>query len=361
MGKGVTNRQIFFLLLLVTCAFCTIDIPQMAAKTMGRSGWIMIVVYTAAFSLVAIMLTKLQNTYQGMTVFEYGQILLGKVPNYIFCVVFTVYFFSILVYLNENMAKLITMNFLPKTQPAFTLAVAVALFGFIVYKGTETMARLFELLGVMYLAITLLLCLLMLTQSEITNILPLYNPNEGGQFFGAILLFGTIFGGLENLMLIPFGKGNKGAPKAAFFSMLAIGLQLVLITEGSIGMLGINNAIAYNDTFIEAIKLADAPVIERPDILYIPIGLAGLFAILTILIHSVVELMSRIFPLAKRGLMVSLVCAASYGASLTVLGLPAYSSEFKKILPVLMLFFAGVMPTLLFLLSLLKKRSKTGG
>lgn len=347
----------FFILLLVICAFRTIDIPQMAARTMGRSGWIMIVVYAVPFSLVAVMATKLNNMFVGMTLFEYGQILLGKVLNYILCILFAVYFFSVLVYLNENMAKLIAMNFLPKTQPAFTLAVAIALFGFIVYRGTETMARLSELLGVMYLAVTLLLCLLMLTQSELDNIFPLYNPNEGRQYLSALLVFGTTYGGLDNLLLIPFTKRNKGAPKAAFFTIFAIALLFVLITEGSIGMLGINNAIVYNDTLIEAIKLADAPVIERPDILYITVGLSSLFAILTILIHSLVVLMSKMFPLAKRGLLVLIICLSAYAASLTMIGIPAYNSEFKKVLPVLVLLFSGVLPTLLYLLALIKKRS----
>jgi len=360
LEKGITNRQMFFIWVLIISAFRTIDIPQMASKAMGRSGWIMIVAYAVPFSLVAVMLTKLHNLFQGMTLFEYGQILLGKVLNYILCILFTFYFFSVLVYLNNNIVTLISMNLLPKTQPMFFLAAAVALFGFVVYKGTETMARLFELLGVMYLVVTLLLCLLMLTQSEKGNIIPLYNPNEGRHFADAIILFGSIYGGFENFLLIPFGKRNIAAPKVAFFSIWAICLLFVLITEGSIGMLGINNAIVYNDTFIEAIKLANAPVIERPDILYIIIGLASLFAGLIILIHSVTELILRIFPLAKRGLTVSVVCAAAYGVTLFMLNVPMLLAAYQKILPIMVLFFAGVMPTLLFLLAIIKKRSQAG-
>ncbi len=357
MEKGITNRQMFFILLLILCAFRTIDVPQMAAKTMGRSGWIMIVAYAVPFSMVAVMVTKLNNMFMGMTLFEYGQILLGKVLNYFLCILFAIYFFTVLSYLSENMVELISTDFLPKTEPAFTLAVAVALFGFIVYRGTETMARLFEVLGIMYLAVTLLLCLLMLTQSEIVNILPLYNPNDGRHFFDALLLFGTMYGGMDNLLMIPFQQRNKKAPKVAFFSIAVIALLFVIITEGSIGMLGINNAIAYSDPLIEAIKLADAPVIERPDILYIPIGFASLFAILTILIHSVVELLTKMLPAAKRGLLILAVCVFSYIASLILLGMPAYNEEFKKILPVLVLFFAGLLPTLLYLLAVIKKRS----
>ncbi len=217
MEKGITNRQMFFILLLVICAFRTIDMPQIAAKTMGRSGWIMFIVYAVPFSLVAVMVTKLNNMFIGMTLFEYGQILLGKVLNYFLCILLIGYFFTVLTYLYENMIELISTNFLPKTEPAFTLAAAIALFGFIVHRGTETMARLFELLGTMFLAVTLLLCLLMLTQSDIVNILPLYNPNDFGHFFDVLLLFETMYGGMGVLFLIPFHQRNKKAPKVAFF------------------------------------------------------------------------------------------------------------------------------------------------
>lgn len=357
LEKGITNRQMFFIMLLVISAFRTIDIPQMAAITMGRSGWSVVFIYAVPFSLIAVMVTKLNNMFMGMTLFEYGEILLGKVLRCILCVLFILYYFSVLVYLNENIAKLITMNFLPKTQPVFTLGLAIALFGFIVYRGTETMARLFELMGVMYLAVTLLLCLLMLTQSEPENILPVYNPDEWKQFLSALLMFGTVFGGMENLLLIPFTNKNKKAPRTAFFSIWAIALLFVLIAEGSIGMLGVNNAMVYNDTFIEAVKLTNAPVIERPDILYITVSLASLFAILTVLIHSTVEILSRMFFAAKRGLLVLIVCASSYAASLIVLGIPAYNPAFKKILPALVLFFAGAVPTLLYLTAVIKKKS----
>ncbi len=356
MEKGVTNRQMFFILVLVISAFRTTDIPQLIAKNLGRSGWIMILLYAVPFSLVALMLAKLNNMFKGMTLFEYGPMLLGKALSYIFCILLFVYLFSVLVFLNQNMNSLISMNFLPKTKPMFTLAAATALFGFVVYKGTDTIARLFELLGILYLVATVTLCVLMLVQSEPANVLPLYNPNEGKEFASNLLKFGAIYGGMENLLLIPFTKRNQGAPKVAFFSIITIALLFVLITEGSIGLTGVNNATAYNDAFIEAIKLAEAPVIERMDIFYLTFGLASLFAGLIILIRSLVEILLKMLPRAKRGAIVSSVCAATYLGTLLVIKIPGYELAYQTMLPVLVLFFAGAVPTLLFLLAKLKRK-----
>ena len=356
MEKGITNRQMVLIMFLIISAFRIMDIPQIAATTMGRSGWVVILLYTVPFSLVAVMATKLNNMFEGMTLFEYGQILLGKVLNWFLCILLIVFYFSVRVYLNEGMSNIITTNLLPKTQPFFTMGLVIALFGFIVYKGTETMARLFELMGAMYLAVMLLLCLLLLTQSEITNILPLYNPNEGSQLKDSLLPFGIVFGGMDLFLMIPFTKRNNSAPKTAFFAMLAIALQFVLVTEGSIGILGVNNAMVYKNTFIQAIKLADAPVIERPDVLYMTVGLGSMFAVLIALIHSIVGIVTRMFPLAKRSLIVIIICLINYIATLAVFGMPAFRPLYKNIVPYLSLFFTGALPALLYLTAFVKKR-----
>lgn len=356
MERGITNRQMFFTMFLIISAFRIMDISQMAGKTMGRSGWIVILLYAVPFSLIAAMVTKLNNMFQDMTLFEYGQVLLGNVLNCILCIILVVYYFSVLVYLNESLSSIIITDLLPQTQPFLTIGLVIALFGFVVYRGTETMARLFELMGVMYLAVTLLLCLLLLTQSDIENILPLYNPNEGSQLKDALLPFGIVYGGMDLFLMIPFTKRNKGAPRAAFFTMLAIAVQFVLVTEGSIGILGVNNAMVYRDTFIQAIKLADAPVIERPDVLYMTVGLGSLFAVLIALIHSIVGIATRMFPAAKRGLVVIIVCLIDYIASLAAFGIPAFIPVYKSILPYISLFFTGALPALLYLTASIKKR-----
>ncbi len=357
MDKGITNRQIFFILVLIVSAFQATNVPHLAAKALGRSGWIMIALYAVPFSLFALMIAKLNGMYPGMTLFEYGQILLGKVMTSILCILYALYFFSVIVYLNLNTLTLISTNILPKTPQPFLLVAAVLLFGFVVYKGIETIARLFELIGAMYLIVTLGICLLMLTQGERENILPLYNPNEGKEFVSAILVFGSIYGGLENLLMVPFTEENPKTPKTAFIAMLFIGLLFILITEGSIGLLGVNNAIVYNDAFLEAVKLADAPVIERTDIFYLTFGLGSLFSGVIMLINSQVEILSRLFPSVKRGVIVSVVCILVYGLTLFVMKIPFYTKTFGEVVPVLIFFFAGIVPTLLFVLARIRKRS----
>lgn len=356
MEKGITNRQMFFVLVLVIAAFRTTDIPQLAAKLVGRSGWIVILLFAIPYGLTALIQAKLHNRFTGLTLYEYGQILLGKVLGRILCAAFFLYLFSVLVFLIHNLSSLISMNFLPKTKPMFTLAAAMALLGYVVYKGTDTIARLFELLGVLYIIATVTLCVLMLTQSEITNILPLYNPNEGKEIVKNLIKFGSIYGGMENLLMVPFTKRNQGAPKVALICIFCIGFLFVLIIEGTYGLIGVNNAMAFNDAFVEAIKLAEAPVIERMDIFYFTFGLTSLFAGLIILIHSLVQILTKFIPRAKRWMVVVSVCFASYIAVLLVMGIPAYDVFYQTMLPFLVLPFAVLLPVLLFIIAKIRKK-----
>ena len=166
----------------------------------------------------------------------------------------------------------------------------------------------------------------------------------------------SVFGGLEHLFMIPFTQNNKKAPKVAFFAILFIGVMFVLIVEGSINMLGINNAITYTDTFIEAIKLAEAPVIERTDIFYLTFGMASFFAGLIILYYSTVELILRMFQKANRKLVITVIGVLTYAASLVLLKIPSIADTAKKILPVIVLFSAAAFPTLLFIIAKIRRR-----
>ena len=73
------------------------------------------------------------------------------------------------------------------------------------------------------------------------------------------------FGGIEVLLIMPFSSKNKKAPLIAFLTLIFIGLLYMLVVESTISILGINNTILYNDSFIEAVKIVYIPVIERTD------------------------------------------------------------------------------------------------
>lgn len=355
MKKGVTNRQICFIIFLTLTTYTSIALPKIMARSAGRTGWIPIIIVTLIFSCAALIITKLNNMFKGKMLFDYSQDIVGKFFTYIITCYFVLYFLFIGVYLEFKMVGLLTSNFLPLTPQFISLAFGLMLFSFAAYKGITNVARMFEICGVLFLIVTVGICILMLTQGMHYNILPFFNASETKQFFTAAKDLIVPFGGIELLLVIPFTKINKKVPKAAFFTLLFIGVFYILIVESAFMILGVNNTALLNDSFIEAIKVVEMPVIERTDIFYLTFGLTSLFAGMIIIFTAIVELVCKIFAKVKRHLVVIAIGLIFYVLSLLAVNLDM-SDLFDSISTYLILTSSILIPTLLFVLAKIKKR-----
>lgn len=325
------------------------------ARSAGRTSWILIIIVTVIFGCAAVIITKLNNMFKGKMLFDYSQDIVGKFFTYIITCYFILYFLFIGVYLEFKMVSLLTSNFLPFTPQFVTLAFGLMLFGFAAYKGIISVARMFEICGALFLIVTVGICILMLTQGMHFNILPFFNASETKQFFAAAKDLIVPYGGIELLLVIPFTTINKKVPKAAFFTLLFIGLFYTLIVESTFMILGVNNTALLNDSFIEAIKVVEMPVIERTDIFYLTFGLTSLFAGMIIVFTAIVEFVCKIFKKAKRHLVVIAI-----GLIFFILSLLAINNDMMDVYDsfsiYLILTSSLLIPTILFILAKVKKR-----
>ncbi len=295
-----------FIIFLALSSYTVIDLPTTMARTAGRSSFIPILVAAALFGLAAVVIIKLNNMFLGKVFFDYSQEVIGKFFTYVIAVYYIAYFIIIGMELKVKIVDILAFNFLPRTPEIAILLFGTALFAFVAYKGITNIARLFEIYGVLFLVTTLGVCVLMIADGDKYNILPFINPSDMKEYANTMKDLIGPFGGLEILLIIPFTEKNKNAAKSAFSTLLFIGLFYFLIVECTIMTLGLNNTILLNDSFIEAVKITAAPVIERVDIFYLTIGLSSLFSGMIIVFCAITEYVCRIFPKVKR-LFVALI------------------------------------------------------
>ena len=298
--NSVTNRQIAFIVFLTLTTNTTIALPKVMAETAGRSSWIPILIVAVFFAVAVVVITKLNNMFQNRVMFDYSQEIVGKFFSYLITTYFLIYFLIVGTYLNLKLIEFLKSNFLPQTPQPVMFLIGIALFGYVAYKGITNIARGFEIIGISFLIVTVGISILMLTEGLLYNILPFYNASDIKEFAQAMKKLVLPFGGIEILFIIPFTQKNKNAPRIAFFTVLLIGLFYVLVVEGTFIILGINNTIALNDSFIEAIKIVKIPILERTDIFYLTFGLTSLFAGIIIVFTAVTEFACRMFAKVKR-------------------------------------------------------------
>lgn len=348
----------FFIFFMTLTSYTTIDLPKTMAQTAGRSSWIPIIVASVLFGIVAVIITKLNNMFLGKVFFDYAQEVIGKFFTYVIAVYYILCFIITGVYLRLKMVDVITSNFLPKTPKSIYLILGFALFAYVAYKGITNIARLFEIFGMSLLVITLGICILMIANGDRYNVLPLFNPSDLKEYAKTMKNLIVPFGGLEVLLVIPFTAKNKTAPRTAFFSLLFIGIFYVLIVESTIMNLGINNTVLFNDSFIEAIKITETPVIERLDIFYLTFGLTSLFSGMIIIFCVVTEYACRIFRKVKRLYIVLAVFLVFLVLSIAAMNM----IEIKKAIESFDFYLVPVstilIPVLVFVLAKIKKRCK---
>jgi spore germination protein (amino acid permease) len=357
LANSITNRQMFFIIFLTLTTYSTIDLPKIMAQTAGRSSWIPIMAASIIFGGAAVIITKLNNMYQGKVLFDYSQEIAGKFFSRLIVLYYLLFFLIIGVYLKLKLVGVLKSNFLPQTPQFIILLMGISLFGYVAYKGITNVARMFEIIGALFLIVTLGLCAAMFFQGMSYNILPFFNITETKEFMVTMKDLATPFTGLMILFITPFTSQNKKAPKVAFFTLLFIGLFYVLIVEGTIMILGINNTIAFNDTFIEAIKTVELPVIERTDIFYLTFGLTSLFAGMIIVFTAIAEFACRLIPKVKRHIIVIAIGIVFFILCLFALNINNMHDVFESFAPYLVLTSTILIPTLLLIIAQVKKRT----
>lgn len=346
------------MIFLTLTAYTTIDLPKVMAQTAGRSSWIPIIVTSAVFGVAAVIITKLNNMFQYKVFFDYSQEIVGTHCARLIALYYLLFFLIVGVYLKLKLVGLLKSNFLPKTPQYIVLFISISLFGYVSYKGVTNIARMSEIIGTLFLIVTMGICFFMLTQGMSYNILPFLNITEIKEFTNAIKDLATPFTCLAVLFIVPFTPQNKKAPKVAFLTLLFIGLFYVLIVEGTIMILGINNTMAFNDSFIEAIKIVELPVIERTDIFYLTFGLTSLFMGMIIVFTAIVEFACRLIPKVKRHIIVISVGIVFFILCLVALGINNMQEVFEGFALYLVLTSSILIPVLLFTIANIEKRVK---
>lgn len=301
MKSSISNRQMFFLLLLMLTAYAVISIPKVIAQSAGTGGWFSLMITSLLFAIFAALIVRLNSAFPGMTLFEYSQCIVGKAMAYILAVYFILYFLLFSVYLNLQLAAVLQAAFYPKT-PRWAMTVAsVIVFGIVAHRGVVGAARFFEVIGTVFVITATATHFVMFLQGDLREVQPVFRSSKLPEYFLAIKDCLLAFLGVELLAIFPLGgKGTRGSMVTAFLSVLFIGLFYVFVVGTCIMLLGMKSVQNYNFALIEAIKQIDNPVLERFDILFLTVGFAGLVAGICGVYLALVEYAVRLFQKASR-------------------------------------------------------------
>ena len=119
MNKFVTNRQIALMMYCVIVGYGVIELPKSVAESAGTGGWFSLLIAGIIFILITYIITFLQYVYEGKTLYEYSELLVGKFITYVFLIIYILYFFIAFTMIIRVYAETIKLIILNKTPVIF--------------------------------------------------------------------------------------------------------------------------------------------------------------------------------------------------------------------------------------------------
>jgi spore germination protein (amino acid permease) len=333
LNNSVTTRQMFFILFMTLSGVTIVSLPRVMAQEASFGGWFTLLLTAVIYAIPAFIIVALNRMFQGEVLFDYSKRLVGKFGSYILGVFYMFYFLLASGYLCGNMAQILSDNFFPKTPPLGVVLIGAPFYAYTAYKGIRATARVCEMIGLLFITVGISIHIIMVLQSDVHNIQPLFVPEDTIRYFRAIPAAMTSFLGIEVMTMIPIAQQyRKKAPAAAFLTILFIGLFFVLVVESSIMIMGMNEIKNDNSALITAIRFIEVPVLsffERMDVFYLTVGFSGMFVAKTVAILLTSEYACRLMPKVKRIVIVIAVTVIVIGIDVLYYNIKGFDEFFK--------------------------------
>lgn len=227
----------------------------------GRAGADIWLAFLVAIVLAAPMLaiySRLRSLMHGESLASGFSLLIGKWPSRIISFFYSFYAWRLGCFVLGDVTTFIEAVALP-TTPQIVLALGFGLLMLWAVKdGVETMARFSVVMGKLVFTVLIVAVLLLLTEVDLQEFLPIMYNGAGPVFEGAFQLLDFPF--LEPVLFIWVFEGlaNKNSPYKVIFSGFFVGaLILLLVTSVSLAVLGAHRYPIYYFPIYTAVARID--------------------------------------------------------------------------------------------------------
>ncbi len=358
MGNVLTNRQISVMLYSIIVGYGIINIPKDIAEASGTGSWFSLLAGTLLFILFTYIITYLQYVYEGKTICEYSEILVGKFITYIFLIIYLIYFFIFFTMLVRLYSEVINLILLNKTPEKFIGILTYIVIAYALSKGINTIARLCEIYIPINILGTIFITFLMASKGKLVNLRPFFSVDDIMLYFKALKTTILPFMGIEILLFMPISrKENKNIFKYTLLIIVFIGILFIYVVESTISVVGVDTVIFLKATMLSVLKGIDIyslDFVRRLDGFYIVIWTMNLICAMSLWGYGIITIVSRKVKSIKYNFIVIIIVFISFILS----QIPKTMNQVQLIMQYnsyfgILAFF--VIPAILFIITKVKK------
>ncbi len=299
MNEHLTNRQIAFVIFGIVVGYGVINLPKNVAESAGTGGWFSILIGTAVAIVFTYIIAYLGYVHKNKTIYEYSEMLTGKIVTSIFMSIYCIYFFMFFTMIIRMTSETIKLTILLRT-PVWVLSLVffVAVY-YAVTKKLQVIARICEIYGLIIIIAAIIINIGVFSKGKLVNVRPFFVLEDIQTYIKASVVTIFPFIGLEILTIIPFNKkeNNKKIFKYSIFMIGAIGLLYVSAYEACIAVMGVDSIIHYKAAVLATIRRVDIPSLQflrRLDGIFIIIWIMSIFCTLILCAYGSIFLISKL-------------------------------------------------------------------
>lgn len=322
----------------------------------GRDSWIALLLATFPAMLIGFTVALLSQRYQGYSLVEYCQLILGKTLGKFVVVLFLVYFLHEVSLSIRGFGEFYTSAVTPRTPIAVFLVAILVLAVYAVHCGLEVIARTNQAILVILIPIGILASILTHKDKDYLNFLPILENSMGPVLDGTLAitsLYSSIF---VLSMIFPFVNNTKQLKRYSILTMIILIIMFIGPVTGIIAIYGEERAKGlYFPTFL-TLRDIQIGALQRLDILGILLWSLGTFAKVALFLYAIVLGTAQLFKLDDYKVLVvpigALISIVSIINSEDFIGIARFLNNYY---PYYATFVGLILPLVLLIISQFRK------
>lgn len=356
----ISNGQLKALIITANIGVGILSLPSSIADIMNNAGWIAIVLGGLATLPFVYIMNKLAEMYRGRIFYEYGKEVVGNILFKIFNVVYLTYFLVFLAFVVRIFGEVIEAYLLQNTPIEVIILTMLLVTSYIGRSDIKSISRMAFLILYIIAISTIIFVILSLPTLDLTNLFPAFKFDIKDIPKGVSTVFFSYVGFEIILIALAYVEDSKSTLKFSFlgiFYTILIYITTFFITLSQFGIHELKKQIWPSISIMREIELPGF-FIENLDGIMMASWVLVVFATMGPLMYASGVVLSNLFNTRKHNFFVLPLVTIVMIIALIPESLTQVYSTMDMIVRYLAIFAIIIAPTILFIVSLLKRRKR---
>lgn len=362
-GGKVNNRQASFVLpFFIVMPTAVLFSPAITASVAGRDGWIALLGPVTAFGLlVAFLVVKLGSRFPDKTLVEYAPLLLGTFLGKLVGLGYIFWLIHINGVVIREFSEFLVTAFMPETPEMVFHLTLIVLGAWATKSGLEVICRAAEWTFPIFLVSLLIIAVLTLPDADWSQLLPVMEGGIAPLIHGSLAPCGYRGEIILLLFFFPYIIQQHKTGLYLASSVIFMGIILGIVTMLATAILGILAETQVFPFMTLARYISVATFIERLEALILLMWVAGMTLKVAIWYYVAVLGTAQLFNLQDYrpvvfpiGLILMVIANTLFDNTVQL------ASWISNVFPVYAYTFQLLIPALLLIMAILRKKGGTG-